>query len=373
MTPPDMAASPQPAPVLPDPATRMPVWHPPKQAPLATAALAVALIAAVAVILQVWGIGPFAGRYEQTDNALVRGRTVVVAPQVSGYVTRVLVRDYAIVAPDQLLALIDDDIYRARVAQARANLEVQLAALANSRQAHRARAAGINGQDAALADASAQLSRAKADMARALDLVADGSISIRERDQTAAALAQAEANLRRATANATIAEEDLRTVDVGRDGLSAQVDVARAQLRLAEIDLLHTIIRAPEGGQTGEIHVRLGQFVTNGTALMELVPRERWIIAQYKESQTYRMAVGQPASFTVDALDGRRLTGRIVRISPATGWEFAVLKPDNATGNFVKVPQRLGVLIAIDRGQELADRLRPGMSVVTRIAVPRSW
>jgi multidrug resistance efflux pump len=353
----------------PDPATKMPVWHPPKQKPWVTAALALALVAAVAIILQVWGIGPWSGRVERTDNALVRGRTVVMAPQVSGYVNRVLVRDFATVQENQLLAIIDDDIYRARVAQARGNLDVQLAAFANSRQAHRARAAGIAGEDATIADASAQLLRAKADMSRALDLVSDGSISIRERDQTAAALAQAEAGLRRATANTEIAREDLGTVDVGRGGLAAQVEVARAQLRLAEIDLLHTIIRAPEAGQLGEIHVRRGQFVTNGTSLVELVPPDRWIIAQYKESQTYRMTVGQAATFAVDALGGQRLKGRIVRIAPATGWEFAVLKPDNATGNFVKVPQRLGVLIAVDQGQPLAGRLRPGMSVETRIDV----
>ncbi|AXB80401.1 HlyD family secretion protein [Novosphingobium sp. P6W] len=353
----------------PESATEMPVWHPPKQAPLVTLGLALALLAAVAIILQVWGIGPWAGRSEQTDNALVRGRTVVMAPQVSGYVTRVLVRDFATVREGQLLALIDDDIYKARLAQARANLAVQLAALANSRQAHRARAAGITSEDAAITDASAQLLRSKADMNRALDLVSDGSISIRERDQTAAALAAAEANLRQATARTQIAREDLRTVDVGRGGLAAQVEVARAQLRLAEIDLLHTIIRAPEAGQLGEIHVRLGQFVTNGTSLMELVPPDRWIIAQFKESQTNRMMVGQPATFTIDALGGEQLKGRITRIAPATGWEFAVLKPDNATGNFVKVPQRLAVLIAIEPRQALADRLRPGMSVEMRIDV----
>ncbi|MGF7148921.1 multidrug resistance efflux pump [Sphingomonas zeicaulis] len=344
-----------------------PAWHPPRQSPFVTAFLALALLAAVAIVLQVWGIGPFAGDVEKTDNALVRGRTAVIAPQVSGYATRVLVHDYQAVAAGQVLVLIDDDIYRARVAQAQGNLDVQLATLANSRQAHAARAAGIAGQDAAAADAAAQLLRAKADMARALDLVSDGSISVRERDQTAAALAQAEAGLRQAAANSRIAQQDLRTVDVGRAGLAAQVEVARAQLRLAQIDLLHTVIRAPEAGQLGEIHVRRGQFVTNGTALMELVPPDRWVIAQYKEGQTDRMAVGQSASFAVDALGGRRLTGRVAQIAPATGWEFAVLKPDNATGNFVKVPQRVGILILVDPGQPLAARLRPGMSVEVRV------
>ncbi len=344
-----------------------PAWQPPRQKPWATAIFALALLAAVAIILQVWGIGPFTGTAESTDNALVRGRTVVIAPQVSGYVNRVLVRDYDRVAAGQLLALIDDDIYRARVEQAEANLDVQIAALSNSQQAQAARSAGIAGEEAAAANASAQLLRAKADMARALDLVSDGSISVRERDQTAAALAQAEAGLRQATAKSDIARQDLRTVEVGRGGLAAQVRVARAQLRLARIDLLHTVIRAPEAGQLGEIHVRRGQFVTNGTSLLELVPGDRWVIALFKEAQTDRVRIGQRASFTVDALGGRRLTGSVSSISPATGWEFAVLKPDNATGNFVKVPQRLGVLIRVDPGQPLFQRLRPGMSVNARV------
>lgn len=349
------------------PAQPSELWHPPKPRPIVTALCALALLIAIAVILQLWGLGPFSGAEQQTDNALVRGRTTVIAPQVSGYVAKVLVRDYQTVQAGQVLALIDDSIYRARVAQAQANLDVQRAALANSRQAQSARAATIAAQDAAGADAVAQLVRAKADMARASDLVADGSISVRERDTAAAALAQAEAAVRRAAANTKVAQEDLRTVEVGKNGLVAQVEAAQAQLRLAEIDLLHTVIRAPEKGQLGEIHGRQGQYVTNGTALMELVPPERWVIAQYKEAQTRRIRPGQPVRFTVDALGGQRLTGHVARLAPATGWEFAVLKPDNATGNFVKVPQRIGVLIAVDAGQPLAARLLPGMSVETHV------
>jgi multidrug resistance efflux pump len=343
------------------------LWTPPRPPLLVILALAALLLIAIAAILQLWGVGPFAGSVERTDNALVRGRTSVIAPQVSGYVARVLVRDYDRVERGQVLALIEDGIYRARVEQARANLDAQLAAFANSRQARAARTAGIASQTATIADAEAQLLKAKADMARAVDLVKDGSISVRERDQTSAALAQAEARLRQANAGEDIAREDLRTVDVGKGGLAAQVEAARAQVHLAEIDLMHTVIRAPERGDLGEVHVRLGQFVTNGTELMQLVPPDRWVIAQYKEAQTDHMAIGQLASFTVDALGGRRLHGRVVRISPATGWEFAVLKPDNATGNFVKIPQRIGILIVVDPNQPLAARLRPGMSVETRI------
>jgi RND family efflux transporter MFP subunit len=290
----------------------------------------IVLLAAGALIavLAAWNLPPFAGGREKTDNAYVRGLTMSVAPQVSGYVVGVEIKDYEQVHAGQVLARIDDRIYKARVAAARANLSAQQAGLANAR---------------------AQLLRARADMARVDDLVSDGSVSLRERDQTLAALRQAEAQARQANG--------------GQGSFEAQVDAARAQLQLAQIDLEHTVITAAADGQVSEIGVRVGQYVTNGTQLMSLVPPDRWVIANFKEAQIANMAPGQKAAFTVDALDGTRFTARVERIAPAAGSEFAVLKPDNATGNFVKVPQRIGVRIAVDPGQPLAARLAPGMSV----------
>lgn len=342
-------------------------WRPRRMRPVVTAAVVILGLLALLAILAAWDLPPFRGGHEATENAYVRGRTTVIAPQVSGYVAEVMVKDYAVVRRGQVLARIDDAIYRARVSQARAAFDGQMAALANSRQARASRTAGLAAQVAGVGSAQAQLLRARADMTRATDLARDGSISLRERDQTMAGLRAAEAQVRQAEASGEIARQDIRTVDVGRGGLEAQVEAARAALRLAEIDLAHTVIRAPEDGQLGEIGVRLGQYVTLGTQLMSLVPPERWVIANYKETQTGRMAAGQNARFTVDALDGAAFTGKIERISPAAGSEFAVLKPDNATGNFVKVPQRIGVRIAIAPGQRLAERLRPGMSVAVRI------
>jgi multidrug resistance efflux pump len=342
-------------------------WRPAPRQPLTIGIIILVAVGAIAAILAAWGLPPFRGPIQKTDNAYVRGRTTVIAPQVSGYVFQVLVRDYAQVKAGQVLVRIDDSIYRARVAQARSNVAAADAALANSTQARASRTAALGSQSANVANANAQLLRARADMARVDDLVKDGSVSVRERDQTLAALRAAEAGVRQAQAGGEIARQDIRTVDVGRGGLEAQVEAARAQLRLAEIDLDHTVIRAPEDGQLGEVGVRLGQFVTNGTQLMALVPPDRWIIANYKEAQTAHMAPGQSATFTVDALGGKRLNGHVERVSPAAGSEFSVLKPDNATGNFVKVPQRIGIRIAVDPNQPLAARLRPGMSVVTRV------
>jgi multidrug resistance efflux pump len=342
-------------------------WQPPRVARNTLIVIALIAIAGIASVLAAWRLPPFATAIETTDNAYVRGRTTVISPQVSGYVTEVLVRDFEDVQPGQELVRIDDRIYRQRVNQAGASVEAQQATLANSDQAASARAAALQAQDAAVANARAQLLRAQADMNRVNDLVSDGSVSLRERDQTLAALRQAQAGVQQALAARAIAIQDIRTVQVGRGGQQAGVSGAQASRQLAEIDLSNTIIRAPEPGRLSEVGVRKGQYVTAGSQLMFLVPPETWVIAAFKESQTGRMMVGQKASFTVDGLGNARLTGHVERISPATGSEFAVLKSDNATGNFTKVPQRIAARIRIDPGQPLAARLRPGMSVEARV------
>ncbi len=342
-------------------------WRPRPPSPTALIVIALVALAGVLAVLAAWRLPPFATAYQSTDNAYVRGRTTVIAPQVSGYVAEVFVRDFAQVVAGQPLARIDDRIYRQRVDQAAAQVDAQQATLANAVQSARSRQASLDAQTAAVANAEAQLLRAKADMARVDDLVTDGSVSLRERDQTLAALRQAQAGVLQAKAAREIARQDIRTVQVGRGGQQAGVSGAEAARRLAQIDLANTVIRAPEAGQLSEVGVRTGQYVTAGSQLMFLVPPETWVIANFKEAQTARMTVGQPASFTVDGLANAELTGRIERISPAAGSEFAVLKADNATGNFTKVPQRIAVRIRVDPGQPLAVRLRPGMSVQARV------
>lgn len=342
-------------------------WAPPAKSRAMVFVVVGVALCAILAILYAWRLPPFAGRWENTDNAYVRGRVTIISPQVSGYVTHVAVQDFAPVKAGQVLATIDDRIYRARVAQAQGNVAAQEAALANSSQTQRSREVAIGSQEAGIANAQAQLAKAQADMRRARALVADGSISTREFDQTRAALLAAEASLQQAKASRAIGTQDVRTVVVGRAGLEAAVEAAKAQLRLAQIDLDNTIIRAPTDGQLSEIGVREGAYVTAGTQLLSIVPHSVWVIANFKEAQTRNMVIGQPAHFRVDALGGTELTGRIENLSPAAGSEFAVLKPDNATGNFVKVAQRIAVRIAIDTAQAPAARLRPGMSVEVSI------
>ncbi|WP_084238390.1 HlyD family secretion protein [Sphingomonas asaccharolytica] len=365
------SAPPPPSPPepTPDPQIDAPPsnWRPPAKSRATVAAIIVLALCAILTILYSWRLPPFAGWSEKTDNAYVRGRVTIISPQVSGYVTHVTVQDFAEVKAGQVMATIDDRIYRARVAQAEANVAAQQASLANSAQAQRSREVATEAQNAGIANAQAQSVKAQADMRRARALVADGSISAREFDQTRAALLAAQAGVRQAQASRAIGTQDVRTVVVGRAGLEAAVESAKAQLRLAQIDLDNTIIRAPVDGQLSEIGVRDGAYVTAGTQLLSIVPRNVWVVANYKETQTRDMAVGQRATFKVDALGGALLNGRIESLSPAAGSEFAVLKPDNATGNFVKVAQRIAVRIAIDPGQAAAARLRPGMSVEVSI------
>lgn len=342
-------------------------WRPPQRERITMIAIAGIALIAILTILYAWNLPPFSGLSESTDNAYVRGKVTIISPQVSGYITEVPVQDFADVKKGQVLATIDSRIYAARVEQAKANLAAQIAALANSQQSQRGREAALSGQGAAIASAQAQLAKAQADMRRANALVADGSISEREHDQTRAALLAAQAAVQQASASRQVGQQDVRSVIVGRGGLEAAVEGAKAQLHLAEIDLANSVIRAPVDGQLSEIGVRNGAYVTAGTQLMFIVPHDIWVIANFKEAQTRQIRPGQRATFRVDALGGARLTGRVQNLAPAAGSEFSVLKPDNATGNFVKVAQRIAVRIKVDPGQADSKRLRPGMSVEAKI------
>jgi multidrug resistance efflux pump len=351
----------------PPPAPGATRWNPPRASRTSLIVAAIIIIAAVTAVLWAWRVWPFTAGGESTENAYVRGQVTLISPQVSGHVVDVPVQDFASVKGGAVLARIDDRIYRQRVDQALATLATQRAQLANSAQAAASRQAGLGSQQAAVESARAQLLRAQADMARVNDLVRDGSVSLRERDQTLATLRQAQAAVHQAEAARTIAGQDIRTVQVGRGGLEAAVQGAEAALRLAQIDLANTVIRAPVDGQLGEVSVRRGQYVTAGTQLMAVVPHALWVTANFKEAQTARMRPGQRASFTVDALGGERLWGHVEQLAPAAGSEFSVIRPDNATGNFVKIPQRIAVRIRIDPNQPAAQRLRPGMSVQARV------
>lgn len=333
---------------------------------LAIAIVALSLVALL-LVLFAWRLPPFSSPFERTENAYVRGRVTTISPQVSGYVAEVLVDDFQDVAAGQPLFRIDERIYRQQVEQARANLATRQAERANSAQTAASSRATLASREAELGSARAELARAEADMTRVAELAAEGSVSIRERDQTQAGLRASRAAVQQAQAAIEVARQDVRAVEVSRDGLDAAVEAAEAALRLAEIDLSNTVVSAPEAGRLGQVGTRRGQYVSAGTQLVSLVPPRLWIIANYKERQAGPMREGQAAIVTVDALDDQRFSGRVQQISPATGSEFAVLPAQNATGNFTKVAQRLPVRIVLDPGQAGLERLRPGMSVIARV------
>lgn len=324
-------------------------------------------LAGIALILRAWSLWPFQTSWETTDNAYVRGQITVLAPQVSGYVTEVLVKDYQQVKQGDALIRIDDRIYKEKVAQAEAELDSANAALANSDQTQAQDRAQIAAAQANLAAGQSELSRSRNELKRYEELAAQQLVALNERDKFRTSTQSAQSAVQQSQAQIRIAEETLTSTQVARKGLEARVATARAQLELARIDLANTVIHAPRDGQVSEASVRLGQYVTAGSQLLFLVPDTLWVVANFKEGQTWKMRVGQPATFAVDAFDGQRLTGHVEQIAPATGSEFSVLRPDNASGNFTKVVQRLPVRIAIDPDQPLAPRLRPGMSVVVRV------
>ncbi len=343
---------------------------PPKTiTPSARSVLLMAAVALVGVlsVLYAWRLPPFTSSIVTTENAYVRGQITVLAPQVNGYVSEVLVEDFQTVRKGQPLVQIDDRIYRQKVAQARAELDARRFDLDNVAQTLASDQATLASRHAELGAAKAEFDRARADELRVNELADRGSVSVRERDQIRATARSAAANVERSKAAISIAEETLKSTGISRGGLEAQVAMAEASLRLAEIDLANTLIKAPKDGLVSQISVRLGQYLAAGSQLLYLVPERLWIIANYKETQTHHIRVGQSVTFEVDALEGATLTGRVERLAPATGSEFSVLAPDNATGNFTKVVQRLPVRIAIDADQPLAERLRPGLSVVTHV------
>ena len=338
-------------------------WHPPKKTRLKSAILIAIGLVAIGLVLYAWKLPPFQSAVVRTDNAYVRGQTTVISPQVTGYVTRVYVQDFEDVVAGKPLVQIDPRIYQQKVEQAHAQVMAAESNLHNNQQSLTSSQSTVLARNASIANAEAMLKKAQADMVRVQELVGLGSLSPREGDQARAALQQAQAAVAEARAQKAVAEQGVKSTHVGKQGLQAAVAQAEAQAQLAQIDLDNTTIKAPQNGRLSEIGVKPGQLVNAGTQLMYLVPSHVWVVANFKETQTANIRVGQNAKVRVDALGGAELTGKVERIAPAAGSEFSVIRPDNATGNFVKVAQRIAVRIQINPNQELAKRLSPGMSV----------
>ncbi|MCJ8142842.1 HlyD family secretion protein [Ancylobacter sp. A5.8] len=311
---------------------------------------------------------------QSTDDAYVEADVSMLSARVSGNVLKVLVDDYQSVKAGQPLVEIDPAGYQAAVDGAQASVEGARAALANLGNQEELQRALVTQAEAALASAAAVETEMKEEFGRQKALVDGGIAGTEQRLQQATAnLAKANADV--AAARAAI-EAQRRQLDVltGQEGtLRAALDGAIANLKTASLQLGYTTVSAPFDGIVSTRLVQPADYVNVGTSLIAVVPiPDVYVIANFKETQLTHVAPGQPVDVTVDTFPGQTLRGRVERISPASGAVFALLPPDNATGNFTKVVQRIPVRIAIEPGQALTGKLRAGMSVEAQIHVDRN-
>jgi len=332
--------------------------------------LAVLLAAGVIVILFTtqWNRWVGLSVRQVTDDAYVRGDITPLSAQVTGYVRRVLVDDFQRVKQGELLVEIEDDDYRARVAQAEADLLGAGAAIENLKAQKAAQHAQVAEAEGAIAATQADVERTRLEAARQRTLLAT-TFGTRQKVEQADAEAQRfAATLARNQAALDAQRRQLAVLDTQESQLRADVKAKQAMLDLAKINLGYTRIVAPVDGMVSERGVREGQYVHSATQVITVVPLDNvWVVGNYKETQLTHVAIGQNAEIRVDTFPGVVVNATVDSIAPASGAQFSLLPPDNATGNFTKVVQRIPVKLRIGPNNPLAGRLRPGMSVIATI------
>lgn len=303
------------------------------------------------------------GRYlESTDDAYVKADSTIIAPKVSGYLDEVLVGDNQPVKAGQILARIDDRDFRTALDQAHADVEASEAAVHNLDAQIALQQPVIEQGTADVAAAEATLKFAQEEQARYDDLMKTGSGTVQRAQQTDSALREKVALLARGKSGLLAARKKIDVLTTDRKKAEAQVNHAKAVERQMALNLSYTTITAPVDGTVGARSLRVGQFVQAGTQLMAVVPLDAvYLVANFKETQLTHVRNGQPVEIRIDSFHGTRLKGHVDSLSPASGLEFALLPPDNATGNFTKIVQRVPVKIALD-DRSLIGLLRPGMS-----------
>jgi membrane fusion protein (multidrug efflux system) len=303
-----------------------------------------------------------------TDDAYVKADSTAIAPKVSGYIADVLVGDNEPVKAGQILAKIDDRDFRVALDQAKADLEAAKAAVATKLAALAAQRSVIDAAQATIAVDQATLTFAEQDDKRYAQLASNGYGSVQNAQQAASRLSAGRAAVARDTASLQNATSQLDVLKAELAQAQATVSRDEALRSQAELNLSYTTILSPVDGVVGNRTLRVGQFVQAGTQLMAVVPlAAAYIVANYKETQLTDVRPGQPVAISVDTFPGITFNGHVDSIAPASGQEFALLPPDNATGNFTKVVQRIPVKIVLDPSV-FAGELRPGMSVYPTIA-----
>jgi membrane fusion protein (multidrug efflux system) len=308
------------------------------------------------------------GRYlETTDDAYVKADSTIIAPKVSGYIAEVLVSDNEPVKAGQLLARIDDRDFKTALHQARADVEASEAAVNNLNAQIELQQPLIQQQAAEVDATEANLKFAQEERTRYDGLMKSGSGTVQRAQQTDAALRAQTAQLQQGKLGLIAANKKVEVLSTERAKAVAQLDHSRAVEQQAALNLSYTQITAPVDGTVGARSLRVGQYVQAGTQLMAIVPLDAvYVVANFKETQLTHMRNGQPVELYVDSFQSTKLKGHVDSLSPASGLEFTLLPPDNATGNFTKIVQRVPVKIVLDR-QSLNGPLRPGMSAVPTV------
>jgi len=335
----------------------------PSQKAVKRAALALALALGIAGAAD-FGYGyAITGRYlETTDDAYVKADSTIISPKVSGYIAQVQVGDNEKVKAGQLLARIDDRDFKAALDQAHADVDASEAAVRNLDAQISLQAPIIEQGTADVAAAEANLQFAQEEQARYDGLMKTGSGTIQRAQQTDAALREKAAQLQHGKSGLLAAQRKVDVLTTDRAKAMAQLDRSRAVEAQAALNLSYTQITAPIDGTVGARSLRVGQYVQAGTQLMAVVPLDAvYVVANFKETQLTHVRNGQPVEIEIDSFHGTKLRGHVDSLSPASGLEFALLPPDNATGNFTKIVQRVPVKIVLD-DHTLTGLLRPGMS-----------
>jgi membrane fusion protein, multidrug efflux system len=340
----------------------------PSQQAIRRAALALAAAFGVAGVAYFGHYYLTTGRYlETTDDAYVKADSTIIAPKVSGYISRVLVADNEKVTAGQFLARIDDRDFKTALDQAKADVAASEAAVRNLNAQIELQEPLIQQQAAEVDASEANLKFAQEERTRYDGLMKSGSGTVQRAQQTDAALRAQTAQLQQGKSGLIAANKKIEVLSTERAKAAAQLDHARAVEQQAALNLSYTQITAPVDGTVGARSLRVGQYVQAGTQLMAVVPLEAvYVVANFKETQLTRVRNGQPVDLYVDSFHSTRLKGHVDSLAPASGLEFALLPPDNATGNFTKIVQRVPVKIVLD-DQSLNGLLRPGMSAVPTV------
>ncbi len=334
--------------------------------------LRLAILAAAGVIVALfatqWDRWVGISTRQVTDDAYVRGDITPLSAKVEGYVHRVAVDDFERVKAGDLLVEIDASDYQARVAQAEADLLGAEAAIENLKSRKALQHAQVTEAENAIAATQADVDRTRQEATRQRALLATTYGTQQKVEQANADEKRFSATLARNRAELDAQRRQLAVLDTQELQLRADAKAKQAALDLAKINLGYTRIAAPVSGMVSERGVRDGQYVHAGTQVIAVVPLDNvWIIANYKETQLTNVVIGQAAEIRVDTFPGVRIGAVVDSIAPASGSQFSLLPPDNATGNFTKVVQRIPVKLRIRADNPLAGRLRPGMSVIATI------